>query len=147
MIDVFSTDGVMTDQFAFPGFPPSPSPQNITLGPDGNAWADEVLHAARISPLLLTTKITSDQISALHAALQECLTAGIAHAAADNYLEHLQAERRPYLRIHNRNGQPCFVCQTPLAAIHHGERQTTYCPSCQVDGRVYADRRLSRLLR
>ena len=113
----------------------------------GNAWSNEVLHAARISPLLSTARLTSEQVSALHAALRECLAAGIAQAREDNYLEKLKPDRRAYLRVHRRHGQPCFVCRVPLAAIHVGERVTTYCPTCQSAGRVYADRRLSRLLK
>jgi formamidopyrimidine-DNA glycosylase len=118
-----------------------------TLAGLGNAWSDEVLHAARLSPLLSTARLTREQIAALHAALRDRLTDGIARAREENYLEKLQPDRRTYLRIHDRDGEPCFVCGTMLAAIHHGERQTTYCPTCQADGRVYADRRLSRLLR
>jgi formamidopyrimidine-DNA glycosylase len=118
-----------------------------TLAGIGNAWSDEVLHAARLSPLLSTARLTSEQVAALYAALRDRLADGIVSALRDNYLEKLRPDRRPYLRIHKRDGEPCFVCRTPLAAIHHGERQTTYCPTCQVDGRLYADRRLSRLLR
>jgi formamidopyrimidine-DNA glycosylase len=118
-----------------------------TLAGVGNAWSDEVLHAARLSPLLSTARLTSEQIVALHEALRERLTDGIVRAREDNYLSKAGPDRRTYLRIHNRNGAPCFTCGTTLAAIHHGERQTTYCPACQADGRVYADRRLSRLLR
>lgn len=113
----------------------------------GNAWSDEVLHAASISPVLLTTRLTAEQIGALHAALRSCLTSGIELGRKDNYLEKLKGESRPYLRVHNRKGQPCPTCGARLAAIHRGERQTTYCPTCQSDGRVYADRRLSRLLK
>lgn len=113
----------------------------------GNAWSNEVLHAARVSPLLPASRLTPEQVSALHAGLRECLAAGIARAGEDNYLEKLTPDRRPYLRVHRRQDQPCFVCGTPLAAIHFGERVTTYCPTCQSGGRVYADRRLSRLLR
>jgi len=118
-----------------------------TLAGIGNAWSDEVLHAARLSPLLSTARLTSEQIVALHEALRDCLADGIDRAREDNYLEKAQPDRRTYLRIHERDGEPCFVCGTRLAAIHRGERQTTYCPSCQAGGRVYADRRLSRLLR
>jgi formamidopyrimidine-DNA glycosylase len=118
-----------------------------TLAGIGNAWSDEILHAARVSPLLSTNRLTSEQIVALHEALRDRLTDGIVRARADNYLETARADRRTYLRIHKREREPCFVCGTPLAAIHHGDRQTTYCPSCQSEGRVYADRRLSRLLR
>jgi formamidopyrimidine-DNA glycosylase len=118
-----------------------------TLAGIGNAWSDEVLHAARLSPLLSTARLTSEQIVALHGALRDRLTDGIVRAGQENYLSKAGPDRRSYLRVHNRVGQPCYVCTTPLAAIHHGERQTTYCPTCQVDGRVYADRRLSRLLR
>ena len=118
-----------------------------TLAGLGKAWSDEVLHAARLSPLLSTARLTSEQIAALHAALRARLADGIARAREDNYLEKARPDRRTYLRVHERDGEPCFVCETRLAAIHHGERQTTYCPTCQANGRVYADRRLSRLLR
>ena len=109
-----------------------------TVAGIGNAWSDETLHAARLTP---------DQLAALHAALRDRLADGIARTAEDNYLEKLKPDRRSYLRVHNRKGQPCPACQTPFAAIHFGERVTTYCPTCQSDGRVYADRRLSRLLK
>jgi formamidopyrimidine-DNA glycosylase len=118
-----------------------------TLAGLGNAWSDEVLHAARVSPFAASARLTADQVAALDEALAGCLAEGIARAAEDNYLEKLKPDRRPYLRVHGRHGQPCPACQTPLAAIHHGERVTTYCPSCQAGGRVYADRRLSRLLK
>ncbi len=113
----------------------------------GNAWSDEILHAARLAPLTPTARLEPAEIEALHSAIREVLAEGICHALKDNYLEKLAPDKRAYLRIHKRQGQPCFVCQTRLAAIHYGERVTTYCPSCQSDGRVYADRRLSRLLR
>jgi formamidopyrimidine-DNA glycosylase len=118
-----------------------------TLAGIGNAWSDEVLHAARLSPLCSIARLAPDQLGALHAALQDRLADGIARAREDNYLERSRPDRRAYLRVHNRKGEPCFVCRTPLAAIHHGERSTSYCPTCQADGRVYADRRLSRLLK
>jgi formamidopyrimidine-DNA glycosylase len=118
-----------------------------TIAGIGNAWSDEVLHAARLSPLLMTARLTQDQIAALLFALRDRLADGILLANQENYLSKAGPDRRTYLRVHNRNREPCFVCTTPLAAIHHGERQTTYCPTCQADGRVYADRRLSRLLR
>ena len=124
---------VLTDQQALAGL--------------GNAWSNEVLHAAGVSPLLPAARLTSEQVSALHAALRECLAAGIALARDDNYLEKLKPDRRAYLRVHRRQGEPCFVCRASLAAIHFGERVTTYCPTCQSAGRVYADRRLSRLLK
>ena len=113
----------------------------------GNAWSDEILHAARLAPLTPTARLEPAEIEALHSAIREVLAEGICHALKDNYLEKLAPDKRAYLRIHKRQGQPCFVCQTRLAAIHYGERVTTYCPSCQSGGRVYADRRLSRLLR
>lgn len=118
-----------------------------TLAGIGNAWSDEVLHAARLSPLLPTARLTPEQVTALHAALRDRLADGIVRAGEDNYLEKAKPDRRAYLRVHGRDGEPCVVCGAVLAAIHHGERQTTYCPTCQVGGRVYADRRLSRLLR
>jgi formamidopyrimidine-DNA glycosylase len=113
----------------------------------GNAWSDEVLHAARISPLLPASRLSAEQVEALHAALGDCLASGIAQARGDNYLEKLKQDERTYLRVHRRQGEPCPVCGAVLAAIHFGERVTTYCPTCQSDGRVYADRRLSRLLK
>ncbi|MFN8525520.1 MAG: DNA-formamidopyrimidine glycosylase family protein [Chloroflexota bacterium] len=118
-----------------------------TLAGLGNAWADEVLHAARLSPLLLTSRLTLDQSEQLRVALAEQIGRGIAAAAKDNYLTQLKPDRRPYLRIHGRGGQPCPTCGETLADIWKGERTTTYCPSCQTDGKLFADRRMSRLLR
>lgn len=118
-----------------------------TLAGLGNAWSDEVLHAARLSPLVGTARLEREQLALLHGALHERLADGVAHATGDNYLEALKPDRRPYLRVHNRAGEPCPTCGTALAAIHRAERATTYCPACQAGGRVYADRRLSRLLK
>jgi formamidopyrimidine-DNA glycosylase len=113
----------------------------------GNAWSDEILHRARLSPLIHTSRLTQDNFTALVESMRVCIEEGIVEGLRENYLEKLKADRRTYLRVHNRKGEPCYVCRTSLAAIHFGERTTTYCPQCQSDGRVYADRRLSRLLR
>lgn len=113
----------------------------------GNAWSDEILHRAGLSPLMLTPRLTDEQVERLLSAIRACLQEGIEHGERENYLEKPKSESRTYLRVHGRKGEPCYVCETKLSAIHFGDRATTYCPNCQSDGRVYADRRLSRLLR
>lgn len=120
--------------------------QRIVAG-IGNAWADEMLHEARLSPMLMTDKVSDAQVESLHLSIMVCTARGIAEAQRQNYLTLLRGENRPYLRVHGRGKQPCPDCGQPLADIWKGERTTTYCPDCQTDGRVYADRRLSRLLR
>ena len=117
----------------------------------GNAYSDEILHAARLSPIALTSKLTDAEIARLHVATQSTLTHWI------DELRRQFGDRfpgpgeitafRPDFAVHGRYGQPCPVCGTAVQRIRYAENETNYCPRCQTDGRVLADRSLSRLLR
>jgi formamidopyrimidine-DNA glycosylase len=113
----------------------------------GNAYSDEILWEAGLAPLRLTTTLDADAVARLHAAIGAVLTAGIERARADNYLTVARGDKRGAFQAHRREGQPCPRCGAAIASIHYAESSLQYCPTCQVDGRVYADRRLSRLLK
>ncbi len=106
----------------------------------GRAWANEILHRARLSPYALSTELDDDEAARLWAAIDSSLREGL------ELREHGAADKKAY-RIHNRLGEPCPVCGTPIARVDFEEHTVYYCPSCQTGGRVLADRRLSRLLR
>jgi formamidopyrimidine-DNA glycosylase len=106
----------------------------------GRAWANEILHAAKLSPYALSTELTNEQVEQLATAMDEELRRGLA------LREGGTKDERTY-RVHNRLGQPCHVCGTPLAQVDFEEHTIYYCPTCQTGGRVLKDRRLSRLLR
>lgn len=117
----------------------------------GNAYSDEILHAARLSPLTLTSKLSDAEIARLHAATRETLQHWI------DVLRTQFADRfpgpgeitafRPAFAVHGKFGQPCPVCGVAVQRIRYAENETNYCPGCQTGGRVLADRSLSRLLR
>jgi formamidopyrimidine-DNA glycosylase len=106
----------------------------------GRAWANEILHTAKLSPYALTTELDAGEVARLHAAIREELARGLA------LREGGAADARVY-RVHRRLGEPCHVCGTPLAQVDFEEHTIFYCPQCQTGGRVLKDRRMSRLLR
>jgi formamidopyrimidine-DNA glycosylase len=106
----------------------------------GRAWANEILLHARLSPYALTTELTDEEVSRLAAAIDEELVRGL------ELRERGASDKKAY-RIHNRLDEPCPVCGTPIARVDFDEHTIYYCPSCQTEGRVLKDRRLSRLLR
>jgi formamidopyrimidine-DNA glycosylase len=106
----------------------------------GRAWANEILLHARLSPYALTTELTDEEVSRLAAAIDEELVRGL------GLRERGASDKKAY-RIHNRLDEPCPVCGTPIARVDFDEHTIYYCPSCQTEGRVLKDRRLSRLLR
>jgi formamidopyrimidine-DNA glycosylase len=115
----------------------------------GNAYSDEILHAARLSPLALTQKLAPAEIARLHAATRETLTLWIERLRADAgeaFPEKVTAFR-PDMAVHGRFGLPCPVCGAPVQRIVYAENETNYCARCQTGGRVLADRALSRLLK
>jgi formamidopyrimidine-DNA glycosylase len=112
----------------------------------GNAYSDEVLHVARMSPFRLASSLTEDEVAALHAAITETLreaTARSAGLAAGD----LKAEKKSGLRVHGRAGQPCPVCGDTVREVSFADSALQYCPTCQTGGKPLADRRLSRLLK
>jgi formamidopyrimidine-DNA glycosylase len=106
----------------------------------GRAWANEILHTARLSPYAMSTDLTSEQAETLAAAIDSELRRGLE-------LRERGAKDTKVYRVHNKLGEPCYVCGTPISRIDFEEHTIYYCPSCQTGGRVLKDRRLSRLLR
>ena len=106
----------------------------------GRAWANEILHAAKLSPYALSTDLTDDDVERLAAAMNAELARGL------DLRERGASDEKTY-RVHRRLAQPCHVCGTPLAQVDFEEHTIFYCPTCQTGGRTLKDRRLSRLLR
>src|ERR671924_985296 len=106
----------------------------------GRAWANEILHHARLSPYELTRDLTPEQVERLAEAIDAELLRGL------ELRERGVNDKRTY-RVHDKLGEPCYVCGTPIARVDFEEHTIYYCPECQTDGRVLKDRRLSRLLR
>jgi formamidopyrimidine-DNA glycosylase len=114
----------------------------------GNAYSDEILHRARLSPLTLTSKLSKAEIARLHAATREVLTewtARLRAEAAGAFPENVTAFR-PEMAVHGRFGEPCPACGSPVQRIVYAENECNYCARCQTSGVVLADRALSRLL-
>jgi formamidopyrimidine-DNA glycosylase len=115
----------------------------------GNAYSDEILHAARLSPVKLTQQLSDEEMARLHAATRSTLlefAARIRNEVGDGFPEKVTAFRDD-MAVHGRYGHPCPVCGTPVQRIVHAENETNYCPTCQTGGKLLADRALSRLLR
>jgi formamidopyrimidine-DNA glycosylase len=114
----------------------------------GNAYSDEILHAAQLSPILQTHKLSDEQWQRLYAATRESLqlwTNRLSAEAAKKFPEKVTAFR-PEMAVHGRFGQPCPRCGTPIQRIRFADNETNYCPQCQTGGKLLADRSLSRLL-
>jgi formamidopyrimidine-DNA glycosylase len=115
----------------------------------GNAYSDEILHAAKLSPVMLTQRITDPEITRLHAATGEQLqlwTQRLRQEAAGKFPEKVTAFRQG-MAVHGRFRQPCPVCGTPVQRIRYADNETNYCARCQTGGKLLADRALSRLLK
>jgi formamidopyrimidine-DNA glycosylase len=115
----------------------------------GNAYSDEILHAARLSPFLLTGRITEEETARLYDAARRTLTTGIARLRAelgDGFPEKVTAFKEG-MAVHGRYKQPCPVCGSPVQRIRYADNEANYCATCQTGGRVLADRALSRLLK
>ncbi len=115
----------------------------------GNAYSDEILHAARLSPVKLTAKLSDEEVGRLHGATQRVL---------NEWIQRLRAEAReafparvtafrPEMAVHGKYGQPCPDCGTAVQRIRYAENEVNYCPRCQTGGKLLADRSLSRLLK
>jgi formamidopyrimidine-DNA glycosylase len=115
----------------------------------GNAYSDEILHRARLSPVLLTGKLADDQIAGLYAAVREVLTrwTDILRAEAGASFPEKVTAFRPQMAVHGKFGRPCPVCGNPVQRIRYAENETDYCPGCQTGGKLLADRALSSLLK
>jgi formamidopyrimidine-DNA glycosylase len=106
----------------------------------GRAWANEILHAAQLSPYALTKDVSSEEVERLAAAIKDELERGL------DLREQGANDRKTY-RVHRKLGEPCYRCGSPIAQVDFEQHTIFYCPQCQTGGRVLKDRRLSRLLR
>jgi formamidopyrimidine-DNA glycosylase len=112
----------------------------------GNAYSDEVLHAARLSPYKASSSLTDTEVEVLHAAIRDVLGDAIARSQGLAASE-LKAEKKTGLRVHGRAGEECPVCGDTIREVSFAERALQYCPTCQTGGKPLADRRMSRLLK
>ncbi len=115
----------------------------------GNAYSDEILHAAKLSPFRMTSSITDDEVAVLHRACIDVLTVWTERMRAevgDGFPDKVTAFR-PEMAVHGKYGQPCPVCGTKVQRIVYADNEANYCPTCQTEGRLLADRSLSRLLK
>ena len=115
----------------------------------GNAYSDEILHRARLSPVALTRRVDDDGIERLYDAARAVLvewTDRLRREAGDGFPENVTAFREG-MAVHGRFREPCPICGTPVQRIRYADNETNYCPACQTGGRLLADRALSRLLK
>ncbi len=111
----------------------------------GNAYSDEILHRAKLSPMLLTSRMSDEQVSALYKATRETLVEWTERLRTDEFPEGVTAFR-PEMAVHGKFDKPCPVCGTPVQRIRYADNETNYCARCQTEGRLLKDRALSRLL-
>src|SRR3954452_16079378 len=117
-----------------------------TLAGIGNAYSDEILHSARLSPFKLAANLTDDEVARLHDAMGSVLRDAVDRSVGQKAAT-LKAEKRSGLRVHARTGLPCPVCGDTVRAVSFADRSFQYCPTCQTEGRELADRRLSKLIK
>jgi len=124
--------GVITDQEVIAGV--------------GNAYSDEILHVAKLSPFAIAARIDTGTIEVLYAAMRQVLTDAVARSIGQRAAT-LKAEKRSGLRVHARTGMPCPVCGDTVREVSFASKSLQYCPTCQTGGKPLADRRMSKLLR
>ena len=112
----------------------------------GNAYSDEILHVAKLSPFATANKLTEAQSAALHDAMISVLTDAVTRSVGQQAAT-LKGEKRSGLRVHARTGLPCPVCGDTVREVSFADKSFQYCPTCQTGGKVLADRRMSRLLK
>ncbi|MEH3140295.1 MAG: hypothetical protein PGN37_08950 [Mycobacterium kyogaense] len=112
----------------------------------GNAYSDEILHVAKLSPFATANKLTEAQLAALHDAMISVLTDAVTRSVGQQAAT-LKGEKRSGLRVHARTGMPCPVCGDTVREVSFADKSFQYCPTCQTGGKVLADRRMSRLLK
>jgi len=112
----------------------------------GNAYSDEILHMAKLSPFATAGKLTDEQIDRLYEAMREILTSAV-NRSVGQHAATLKGEKRSGLRVHNRAGMPCPVCADTVREVSFADKAFQYCATCQTGGKPLADRRMSRLLK
>jgi formamidopyrimidine-DNA glycosylase len=124
--------GTLTDQSVLAGI--------------GNAYSDEILHVARLSPFKIAAKLTGEETARLHESIHTVLTDAVQRSVGQQAAT-LKGEKRSGLRVHARAGLPCPVCGDTVRSVSFADKHFEYCPTCQTEGRELADRRLSKLLK
>jgi formamidopyrimidine-DNA glycosylase len=124
--------GIITDQSVLSGV--------------GNAYSDEILHAAKLSPFAISDRLPDDAMARLYAATQSVLTDAVSRSVGQKAAT-LKSEKRSGLAVHARTGLPCPVCGATIAEVSFADSSLQYCPGCQTGGKPLADRRLSKLVR
>lgn len=120
-----------------------------TLSGIGGAYSDEIMHRARLSPIVMTDRLDDDAVLRLHEAIREVLTGWtdrLRSEVGDGFPEKVTAFH-PGMAVHGKYGEPCPVCGSPVQRIVYADNETNYCAGCQTGGRILADRALSRLLK
>jgi formamidopyrimidine-DNA glycosylase len=112
----------------------------------GNAYSDEILHVAKLSPFATAGKLTDAQLATLHDAMISVLTDAVSRSVGQG-AAMLKGEKRSGLRVHARTGLPCPVCSDTVREVSFADKSFQYCPTCQTGGKVLADRRMSKLLK
>jgi formamidopyrimidine-DNA glycosylase len=112
----------------------------------GNAYSDDILHAARLSPFKKANKLSADELARLHAAMHDVLTDAVERSKGLP-AAGLKQEKRSGMRVHARTGQPCPVCGDVVREVSFATKSLQYCATCQTEGKPLADRRMSRLLK
>ena len=112
----------------------------------GNAYSDEILHAAKMSPFKMAAKLSEDEVARLYAAMGTTLEDAVARSKGLP-MRDLKAEKKSGLRVHGRKGEPCPVCGDTIREVSFSDSSLQYCPTCQTGGKLLADRRMSRLLK
>ncbi len=112
----------------------------------GNAYSDEILHAAHLSPFAITDRLSEEQFDRLYAAMREVLTGAVDRSVGQKAAT-LKSEKRSGLKVHARTGLPCPVCGDTIREVSYADSNFQYCATCQTGGKPLADRRLSRLIR
>jgi formamidopyrimidine-DNA glycosylase len=112
----------------------------------GNAYSDEILHAAKLSPFAITNRLTEEQLDRLYAATRDVLTRAVQRSVGQKAAT-LKGEKRSGLTVHARTGLPCPVCGDTIREVSFADSTFQYCPGCQTGGKPLADRRLSKLIR
>ncbi|WP_280347930.1 Fpg/Nei family DNA glycosylase [Nocardia neocaledoniensis] len=112
----------------------------------GNAYSDEILHTAKISPFANTKTMSAETVSRLYGAMREVLLDAVERSVGQD-AARLKGEKRSGMRVHARTGQKCPVCGDIVREVSYAERSFQYCPTCQTGGKILADRRMSRLLK
>jgi formamidopyrimidine-DNA glycosylase len=120
--------------------------EQTVLSGVGNAYSDEILHTAKISPYASSGRLKPEQVEALYTALRSVLTDAVERSVGQKAAE-LKGEKRSGLRVHARTGLPCPVCGDTVREVSFASKSFQYCPGCQTGGKPLADRRLSRLVR